>query len=145
MHDLLRQDTLHPFAAALLPRAAVRPALRQGSAFLAGLLGGWAVLYGALIPFGLGLTLGFAEDCFAACAAGAVLGLLLHGFGALSLDSICLLCAIGAAVAARWLWPGRFRPALLAGCGALGLGAICFAFGPTGGGIDLLLDRKSVV
>jgi len=57
MHDLLRQDTLHPFAAALLPRAAVRPALRQGSAFLAGLLGGWAVLYGALIPFGLGLTL----------------------------------------------------------------------------------------
>ena len=96
MHDLLRQDTLHPFAAALLPRAAVRPALRQSSAFLAGLLGGWAVLYGALIPFGLGLTLGFAEDCFAACAAGAVLGLLLHGFGALSLDSICLLCAIGA-------------------------------------------------
>ena len=139
MHDLLRQDALHPFAAALLPRAAVRPALRQGSAFLAGLLGGWAVLYGALIPFGLGLTLGFAEDCFAACAAGAVLGLLLHGFGALSLDSICLLCAIGAAVAARWLWPGRFRPALLAGCGALGLGAVCFAFGPTGGGVDLLL------
>lgn len=139
MHDLLRQDTLHPFAAALLPRAAVRPALRQGSAFLAGLLGGWAVLYGALIPFGLGLTLGFAEDCFAACAAGAVLGLLLHGFGALSLDSICLLCAIGAAVATRWLWPGRFRPALLASCGALGLGAVCFAFGPTGGGVDLLL------
>ena len=139
MHDLLRQDAIHPFAAALLPRAAVRPALRQGSAFLAGLLGGWAVLYGALIPFGLGLTLGFAEDCFAACAAGAVLGLLLHGFGALSLDSICLLCAIGAAVAARWLWPGRFRPALLAGCGALGLGAVCFAFGPTGGGVDLLL------
>ena len=139
MHDLLRQDTLHPFAAALLPRAAVRPALRQSSAFLAGLLGGWAVLYGALIPFGLGLTLGFAEDCFAACAAGAVLGLLLHGFGALSLDSICLLCAIGAAVAARWLWPGRFRPALLASCGALGLGAVCFAFGPTGGGVDLLL------
>ena len=139
MHDLLKQDTLHPFASALLPRAAVRPALRQGSAFLAGLLGGWAVLYGALIPFGLGLTLGFAEDCFAACAAGAVLGLLRHGFGALSLDSICLLCAIGAAVAARWLWPGRFRPALLAGCGALGLGAVCFAFGPTGGGVDLLL------
>ena len=49
MHDLLRQDTLHPFAAALLPRAAVRPALRQSSAFLAGLLGGWAVLLVALI------------------------------------------------------------------------------------------------
>ena len=132
MHDLLRQDTLHPFAAALLPRAAVRPALRQSSAFLAGLLGGWAVLYGALIPFGLGLTLGFAEDCFAACAAGAVLGLPAPmGSGRVSLDSICLLCAIGAAVAARWLWPGRFRPALLAGCGALGLGPSRFAFGPS--------------
>ena len=139
MLKVLKTDVSHPFAAALMPRAAVRPALRQGSAFLAGFLGGWAVLYGALMPFGLGLTLGFAEDCFAACAAGAVLGLLLHGFGALSLDSICLLCAIGAAVAARWLWPGRFRPALLAGCGALGLGAVCFAFGPTGGGVDLLL------
>lgn len=32
-----------------------------------------------------------------------------------------------------------FRPALLASCGALGLGAVCFAFGPTGGGVDLLL------
>ena len=135
----LKTDVSHPFAAALMPRAAVRPALRQGSAFLAGFLGGWAVLYGALMPFGLGLTLGFAEDCFAAGAAGAVLGILLHGFGALSLDSLCLLCAVGAAVAARWLWPGRFRPAALAGCGALGLGAVCFAFGPTGGGVDLLL------
>ena len=135
MHDLLRQDTLHPFAAALLPRAAVRPALRQSSAFLAGLLGGWAVLYGALIPFGLGLTLGFAEDCFAACAAGAVLGLLLHGFGALSLDSICLLCAIGAAVAARWLWPGRFRPALLAGA----LGFALRRFPPETPGAGMLL------
>ncbi len=139
MLKVLKTDVSHPFAAALMPRAAVRPALRQGSAFLAGFLGGWAVLYGTLMPFGLGLTLGFAEDCFAAGAAGAVLGLLLHGFGALSLDSLCLLCAVGAAVAARWLWPGRFRPAALAGCGALGLGAVCFAFGPTGGGVDLLL------
>lgn len=130
MLKVLKTDVSHPFAAALMPRAAVRPALRQGSAFLAGFLGGWAVLYGALMPFGLGLTLGFAEDCFAAGAAGALLGLLLHGFGALSLDSLCLLCAVGAAVAARWLWPGRFRPAALAGCGALGLGAVCFAFGP---------------
>ena len=56
---------------ALRARAAVRPALRQGSAFLLGLAGGWAVLYGALMPFGLGLTLGFAEDCFAVGAAGA--------------------------------------------------------------------------
>ena len=31
---------------ALRARAAVRPALRQGSAFLLGLAGGWAVLYG---------------------------------------------------------------------------------------------------
>lgn len=139
MLKVLKTDVSHPFAAALMPRAAVRPALRQGSAFLAGFLGGWAVLYGALMPFGLGLTLGFAEDCFAAGAAGALLGLLLHGFGALSLDSLCLLCAVGAAVAARWLWPGRFRPAVLAGCVALGLGAVCFAFGPTGGGVDLLL------
>lgn len=139
MLKVLKTDVSRPFAAALMPRAAVRPALRQGSAFLAGFLGGWAVLYGALMPFGLGLTLGFAEDCFAAGAAGALLGLLLHGFGALSLDSLCLLCAVGAAVAARWLWPGRFRPAALAGCGALGLGAVCFAFGPTGGGVDLLL------
>ena len=59
---------------ALRARAAVRPALRQGSAFLLGLAGGWAVLYGALMPFGLGLTLGFAEDCFAVGAAGAALG-----------------------------------------------------------------------
>ena len=139
MLKVLKTNVSHPFAAALMPRAAVRPALRQGSAFLAGFLGGWAVLYGALMPFGLGLTLGFAEDCFTAGAAGALLGLLLHGFGALSLDSLCLLCAVGAAVAARWLWPGRFRPAALAGCGALGLGAVCFAFGPTGGGVDLLL------
>ena len=88
MLKVLKTDVSHPFAAALMPRAAVRPALRQGSAFLAGFLGGWAVLYGALMPFGLGLTLGFAEDCFAAGAAGALLGLLLHGFGALSLDSL---------------------------------------------------------
>ena len=139
MHNSLKMDASHPLAAALGPRAAVRPALRQAAAVLAGFLGGWAVLYGALMPFGLGLTLGFAEDCFAACAAGAVLGILLHGFGALSLDSICLLCAVGAAVAARWLWPGKLRPALLAGCGALVLGGVCFAFGPTGGGVGLLL------
>ena len=59
---------------ALRARAAVRPALRQGSAFLLGLAGGWAVLYGALMPFGLGLTLGFAEDCFAVGAAGGGAG-----------------------------------------------------------------------
>ena len=82
---------------ALRARAAVRPALRQGSAFLLGLAGGWAVLYGALMPFGLGLTLGFAEDCFAVGAAGAALGVLARSFGTLTVESVCLLCALGAA------------------------------------------------
>ena len=106
-----------PVGGALRARAAVRPALRQGCAFLLGLAGGWAVLYGALMPFGLGMTLGFGEDCFAVGAAGAALGLLARSFGALTVESICLLCGLGAAVAARWLWPGRFGPAVLAGCG----------------------------
>ena len=35
-----------PVGGALRARAAVRPALRQGCAFLLGLAGGWAVLYG---------------------------------------------------------------------------------------------------
>ena len=101
-----------PVGGALRARAAVRPALRQGCAFLLGLAGGWAVLYGALMPFGLGLVLGLAEDCFAPCAAGAALGVLLHGFGALSLRSVCLLCALGAAggaglCALRHPGPGR--------------------------------------
>ena len=139
MFHALKSDLSHPFAAALLPRAAVRPALRQGTAFLAGLLGGWAVLYDRLMPFGPGMVLGFAEDCFASCAAGVLLGILLHGFGRLTLDSLCLLCAVGAAVIARWLWPGKFRPAAGTACAALGLGGLCFAFGPTGGGVDLLL------
>ena len=90
-----------PVGGALRARAAVRPALRQGCAFLLGLAGGGAVWYGALMPFGLGLTLGFGEDCFAVGAAGAALGLLLHGMGALSLRSQCQQSALGAAVAAR--------------------------------------------
>ena len=75
----------------------LRPAARRLAAVGIGFAGGWAVLYGALMPFGLGLTLGLAEDCFAPCAAGAALGLLLHGLGALSLRSLCQLCALGAA------------------------------------------------
>ena len=63
----------------------LRPAARRLAAVGIGFAGGWAVLYGALMPFGLGLPLGLAEDCFAPCAAGAALGLLLHGLGALSL------------------------------------------------------------
>ena len=118
---------------ALRARAAVRPALRQGSAFLLGLAGGWAVLYGALMPFGLGLTLGFAEDCFAVGAAGAALGVLARSFGTLTVESVCLLCALGAAVAARWLWPGRFVPAVAAGCGTLVGSAVCFAAGEENG------------
>ena len=138
MPETTKLHPKQPVAAALASRAAVRPALRQGGAFALGLAGGWAVLYGALLPFGLGLTLGLPADCFAACAAGAALSILFHGFGAFSLDSLCLLCAVGAAVAARWLWPGRLRPAFLAGCGALVLGGICFALGPGGAGFTLV-------
>lgn len=115
----------------------LRPAARRLAAVGIGFAGGWAVLYGALMPFGLGLTLGLAEDCFAPCAAGAALGLLLHGLGALSLRSLCQLCALGAAVAARWLLPQKFMPAALAGCGTLTGMALCFALGSSGA--DLLL------
>ena len=110
----------------LAVRAVLRPAGRRLAAVGLGFAGGWAVLYGALLPFGLGLTLGLAEDCFASCAAGAALGLLLHGTGALSLRSLCQLCALGAAVAARWVWARRFLPAALAGCGTLTGVALCF-------------------
>ena len=40
----------------------LRPAARRLAAVGIGFAGGWAVLYGALMPFGLGLTLGLAED-----------------------------------------------------------------------------------
>ena len=91
--------------------------------------------------FGLGFVLGFAEDCFAPCAAGAALGVLLHGFGALSLRSVCMLCALGAAVAARWMGARTLTPAALAGCGTLVGVALCFAFG--GGGAELVLLQCS--
>ena len=120
-------------------RALLRPALRQMEALAVGFAGGWAVLYGALLPFGPGLALGFGEDCFAACATGAALGLLLHGFGTFSFQSICLLCGLGALVGARWLWPGKFATAALAGGGALMAGAFCLALGAEGGGVELLL------
>ena len=127
----------------LRTRAAVRPALRQGAALAVGLAGGWAVLYGALLPFGPGLALGLGEDCFAASAAGAALGLLLHGFGALSLQSICLLCGLGAIVAGRWLWPERFLPAAAAGGAALACSAFCLSLGAEGGGVCLLYTSPS--
>lgn len=122
--------------AALARRAELRPAARRLAAVAVGFAGGWAVLYGALMPFGLGFVLGFAEDCFAPCAAGAALGVLLHGFGALSLRSVCMLCALGAAVAARWMGARTLPPAALAGCGTLVGVALCFAFG--GGGAELV-------
>ncbi len=112
--------------AALARRAELRPAARRLAAVAVGFAGGWAVLYGALMPFGLGFVLGFAEDCFAPCAAGAALGVLLHGFGALSLRSVCMLCALGAAVAARWMGARTLTPAALAGCGTLVGVALCF-------------------
>ena len=113
-------------------RAELRPAVRKLAAVAVGFAGGWAVLYGALMPFGLGFVLGFGEDCFAACAAGAALGTLLHGFGELSLRSICLLCGLGAAVAVRWMGAKKLAPAVLAGCGTLTDVALCFALGGNG-------------
>ena len=114
-------------------RAELRPAARRLAAVAVGFAGGWAVLYGALMPFGLGFVLGFAEDCFAPCAAGAALGMLLHSFGALSLRSICLLCALGAAVAVRWMGAKKLAVTALAGCGTLVGVALCFALGGNGG------------
>ena len=116
----------------LAARAMLRPAARRLAAVGIGFAGGWAVLYGALMPFGLGFVLGFGEDCFAACAAGAALGTLLHGFGELSLRSICLLCGLGAAVAVRWMGAKKLVPAVLAGCGTLTGVALCFALGGNG-------------
>lgn len=117
--------TLSPraLAAPLEKWGTLRPVLRRGAALAVGFAGGWAMLYDALMPFGLGLTLGAGEDCFAACAVGAVLAVLLRGAG---VRGVCLICAVGGAVAARWLWPRRLVPAVLAGCGTLLAGAVCF-------------------
>lgn len=130
-----RQGGLSPLAS----RAVLCPALRRFAAMALGFAGGWTVLYGRLMPFGLGLTLGFGEDQFAACAAGAALGMLVHGLGELSLRSLCMLCALSAAVAARWLAPKRPAAALLAGCGTLVGVAFCFSAARLGG-TELLLN-----
>ena len=137
MTERMSLTTVGTQSRALARRAELRPAVRRLVAVAVGFAGGWAVLYGALMPFGLGLVLGFAEDCFAPCAAGAALGVLLHGFGELSLHSVCLLCALGATVAARWLGAKRLAPAALAGCGTLAGVALCFALG--GAGAELVL------
>ena len=112
-----------PLAAPLQRWATLGPVLRRGAALAVGFAGGWAEMYGALTPFGLGLTLGAGEDCFAACAVGAVLAVLARGQG---VRAVCLVCAIGAAVVARWLWPRQLGPAALAGGGTLAAAALCF-------------------
>ncbi|OUQ38963.1 PP2C family protein-serine/threonine phosphatase [Faecalibacterium sp. An122] len=109
--------------AALTRRGQIGAVLRQLYGLLAGLAGGWAMLYGQLSPFALGLVLGLGEDCFAACGAGAVLALLLRGQG---VRTVCLICAVGGAVVARWLWPRRYLPAAAAGCVLLLGSAFCF-------------------
>ena len=109
--------------AALARRGQIGAVLRQLYGLLAGLAGGWAMLYGQLSPFALGLVLGLGEDCFAACGAGAVLALLLRGQG---VRTVCLICAVGGAVVARWLWPRRYLPAAAAGCVLLLGSAFCF-------------------
>lgn len=122
----------------LAERALMRPALRRIAAFAVGICGGWAILYDRLMPFGLGLTLGFGEDVFAAYAAGAALGVLAHGVDGLSLRSICLLCALAAAVSVRWLGVKKYTVAALAGCGTLAGVALCFSVGGIGG-VELVL------
>ena len=108
---------------ALVHRGQVSGVMRQLFGLAAGLAGGWAVLYGQLCPFALGLVLGLGEDCFAACGAGAVLALLLRGQG---VRTVCLICAVGGAVVARWLWPRRYLPAMVSGCVLLMGSAFCF-------------------
>ena len=63
----------------LIRRGRGRAALRQLYGLAAGLAAGWAVLYGQLYPFGLGLVLGLGEDCFAACGAGGGAGFAAAG------------------------------------------------------------------
>ena len=118
MPETTKLHPKQPVAAALASRAAVRPALRQGGAFALGLAGGWAVLYGALLPFGLGLTLGLPADCFAACAAGAALSILFHGFGRFHWTASACSApwgrpwppdGSGPAGSARHFWPGAGR------------------------------------
>ena len=106
----------------LWDKAGLRRTARQLYGLAAGLAGGWAALYGQLSPLGLALTLGLPEDCFAACGAGAVLALLARGLG---VRAVCLLCAVGGAVVARWLWPRSFWAGAAAGAGLLLGSAYC--------------------
>ena len=64
---------------ALIRRGRGRAALRQLGGLAAGLAAGWAVLYGQLCPFGLGLVLGWGRTalppagrgpCWPCCCGG---------------------------------------------------------------------------
>ena len=57
--------------AALARRAELRPAARRLAAVAVGFAGGWAVVYGALMPFGLGL--GHSRCAVSVCCAHWVL------------------------------------------------------------------------
>ena len=107
----------------LVRRGQMGLVLRQLYGLVVGFAGGWAVLYGQLCPFALGLVLGLGEDCFAACGAGAVLALLMRAQG---VRTVCLICAVGGAIVARWLWPRHFLPAAVSGCVLLMGSAFCF-------------------
>ncbi len=131
----------------LQKRGRIAPVLRRCGALAVGFAGGWAILYGELEPLGLALALGLAEDCFAAGAAGAVLALLLR---AEQLRGAVMICAIGAAVAARWLWPKKPGPAIAISCIVLLGGTAGFAswLGVAGiwrAGADALLAAVAAV
>lgn len=112
-----------PLTGKLQKQGTVRPLLYQAAALGCGFAGGWALLYGMLAPFGLGLTLGMGEGSFVACAVGAALAVLARFEG---IRAVGMVCALAAAVVARWLWPRRLGPACFAGCGTLAVVAVCF-------------------
>ena len=88
--------------AALARRAELRPAARRLAAVAVGFAGGWAVVYGALMPFGLGFVLGFAEDCFAplcgGCGAGCAAARVWGTLAAQCLYAVRTGCCSGSAV-----------------------------------------------
>ncbi len=88
---------------ALARRGRIGSVLRQMFGLAVGCAVGWAVLYG--------------------CGVGLGVGLVRRAQG---VRTVCLICAVGGAVVARWLWPRRYLPAALAGCGLLVGSALCF-------------------
>ena len=135
-------------APALEARAVLRPAMRRLGAVALGFAGGWAVLYGALMPFGLGLVLGLAEDCFAPCAAGGRAGGAAAWLrGAVAAQRLFVVCAGGCGGCAVGLagqiparcagglrYVGRHGPVLCAGHRRRGgAGAVLHGGRPAGG------------